>query len=81
MDPILVGAEKVCTFLQGSRPFFIGRNGSTEMEVFHFWKIYRSRGHDYPVAMMEKLERVSGIWPANQESVDDWAETYAKSLK
>jgi hypothetical protein len=81
MSDILLGAEKVCNTLQCSKPFFIGRNGSTEMEVFHFWHVYRPNGHLYPVGMMEKLERVSGIWPATQESVDDWAATYAKSLK
>ena len=79
-EEIIDGAKKVCDVLEGSKPFFIGRNGSTEMEVFHFWHVYRSKGHNYPLAMIEKLERVSGIWPATQESVDMWAATYAKSL-
>jgi len=81
VEEILVGAQKVCNIVQGSEPFFIGRNGSTEMEVFHFWQVYRKEGHPYPTAMIEKLERVSGIWPATQESVDDWATAYAESLK
>jgi len=80
-DEILAGAERVCTTVQLSTPFFIGRNGSTEMEVFQFWHIYRREGHSYPIAMMEKLERVSGIWPATQASIDEWAATYAESLK
>ena len=77
---ILIGSTKICNILQESKPFFIGRNGSTEMEVFHYWHVYRKAGHKYPTSMMEKLEQVSGIWPATQDSVDAWAETYSKSL-
>jgi len=80
-EEILKGSKKICSVLQGSEPFFIGRNGSTEMEVFHFWHVYRKTGHPYPVSMMEKLEQVSGIWPATQKSIDSWAETYSKSLE
>lgn len=78
---IIAGAEKVCAIIQGAAPFFIGRNGSTEMEVFHFWHVYRREGHPYPKAMMERLEMVSGVWPATQESVDAWATAYAEGLK
>ena len=82
LDEINAGANKLCDLLEKSdKPFFVGRNGSTEMELFHFYQFYRKGGHSYPKEMMEKLERVSGVFPSTQESVDEWANMYAKSLQ
>ena len=77
---IISGADKICNYVAGTQPFFIGRNGSTEMEVIHFWHVYRKHGHPYPLDMLERLERYSGIWPATQDSCDAWALEYVKSL-
>ena len=80
-DEINSGAQKIFNAIDNTTPFFIGRNGSTEMEVFHFWHLYRKQGHSYPKEMMDKLERVSGVWPSTQESVDAWAKAYSEGLK
>jgi hypothetical protein len=80
-EEITSGADRICDYVAGINPFFIGRNGSTEMEVIHFWHVYRKHGHPYPPAMLDRLERGGGIWPTTQESCDAWAQEYVKSLQ
>lgn len=76
------GALKIINAFN-SPPFFIGRNGSTEMELLAFWQIYRGRssGDTWPEPLLKKLEQYSGIWPATSESVDAWLKAYTESLR
>lgn len=76
-DSIDAGAEKIVAHFASSEPFFIGRNGSTEMEILADWQTSKLiKPH-----LLKKLEQYSGIWPATQESVSAWAEEYTESLK
>jgi len=76
------GATKICDlFTQSQKPFFIGRNGSTEMETLHFWYNYRSKGIPYPGELLVRLQRYSGIFPATPVSYDRWAKEYVESLR
>lgn len=76
-DSIDSGAEKIVAHFASSEPFFIGRNGSTEMEILADWQTSKLiKPH-----LLKKLEQYSGIWPATQESVNAWAEEYTESLK
>ena len=80
LEEINLGAETICSYIQRGLPFFIGRNGSTEMQVIHFWTTYRKQGIPYPPGMLETLERVSGVWEATPESCDAWAKEYSEAL-
>lgn len=76
------GATKICDlFTNSKKPFFVGRNGSTEMEMLHFWYNYRSKGVPYPGELLVKLQRYSGIFPATPMSYDRWAKEYVESLR
>ena len=75
---IINGARKIRQLIESGTPFFVGRNGSTEMEVLYWW--YTRTGTPFPQALMDKLSKVSGIWPATQESVKDWVTAYIAAL-
>ena len=76
------GAEKIASYFISSDPFFIGRNGSTEMEVLAYWYRQKSLNSNYfPQNLLKKLEQYSGVWPATSESITKWAEEYSESLK
>lgn len=77
---IATGADKIVECFNGDKPFFIGRNGSTEMELLSYWNSHRSAGWPWSVELMSKLERYSGIWPINPISIDKWCATYTSSL-
>jgi len=89
LDPetIAVGADQICQALGVGRPVFIGRNGSTEMEAVTFWNMHRHNSatttdslRPWSLAVMRKLQRGAGIWPATVESCDAWAKEYVDSL-
>jgi hypothetical protein len=65
------GADNIIKCFNSGQPFFIGRNGSTELEALHM-------GYSQPMA--EKLQRYSGIFPATQKSFDAWADDYRESM-
>jgi len=71
-------AEIVCSYFQKDTPFFIGRNGSTELEVLNYY--FRTKYKNLPQQLCNRLELYSGIFPATPESVNRWIETYLQSL-
>ena len=75
------GAKEICRVFEGSNPFFIGRNGSTEMELLTYWLYRRETGVAWPSDLLKRLERYSGIWPATSESIDAWVKAYTESLR
>lgn len=83
---IRVGAERVCETVAAAaadaKPFFIGRNGTVELETLFFWFVSR-RGREpkpYPARLKETMARNAGVWPATEESLDAWGAAYASAL-
>ena len=64
-------SEKVCQYFKSDKPFLIGRNGSTELEVLSY---FLTNGVDsvFSEKLMKRLELYSGVFPATQESVSLW---------
>lgn len=80
-NSIAEGALKICNTISTSNPFFIGRNGTIEVEVLYFWLVYRAENpYPYPFTLKKQLERNAGVFPATEESVDRWCEAYMKAL-
>jgi len=80
-EAILAGAKKICETV-ASGPFFIGRNGTIEIEVLFFWILNRQRGNsDYPPRLREQIQRNAGIFPDTNDSIDRWCEAYMRSLE
>jgi hypothetical protein len=81
-NPVEAGAQRICDLMKGADPFFIGRNGTIELEVLFFWLTRRAdtRGPSYPQHYMETISRNAGVFPATDESVDAWCKTYCEAL-
>lgn len=73
-------AELVCSYFKENKPFLIGRNGSTELEVLSYY-IKNGPNTQFPQFLINRLEIYSGIFPATQESVKRWVLRYIDSLK
>jgi hypothetical protein len=77
---IINGGKHIRQLIESGKPFFVGRNGSTEMEVLYWWYTHMGVRSPLPQALIDKLSKVSGIWPATQESVADWVAAYVAAL-
>jgi hypothetical protein len=75
---IINGSRQIRQLIESGETFFVGRNGSTELEVLTWW--YTRTGAPFPQALMDKFSKVSGIWPATQESIKDWVTAYTAAL-
>lgn len=73
-------AKLVCSYFKSNKPFLIGRNGSTELELLSYF-IKNGANTQFPQILMNRLETYSGIFPATQESVTHWVLRYVDSLK
>jgi len=83
-NPVDVGAQRICDTIKGSEPFFIGRNGTIELEVIFFWLIRRKQGGhipSYPDRFLETISRNAGVFPATDSSVDAWCAEYCEALE
>jgi hypothetical protein len=84
MDPVDLGAQQIYETMKSSEPFFIGRNGTIELEVIFYWMLRRrdmgSVAVPYPQRFMDTISRNAGIFPATNESVDAWCKTYCEAL-
>jgi hypothetical protein len=80
-NPVEIGAEAICAAMKGSEPFFIGRNGTIELQVIFFWMTRRlGGGPPYPEHYIEPISRNAGIFPATDASVDAWCKEYCEAL-
>lgn len=80
---ITAGAKRICGLVAGSRPFFIGRNGTIEMEALYYYLAVRAAGTNdrpYPDRILEQLQRNAGIFPSTSEAIDAWAAEYLTHL-
>jgi len=86
-ETIAEGADRISDTILSKSPFFIGRNGSTEMEAAIFWSTYRNTSSTkrdsflpWPSPTLRKLYRGVGIWPQTVEAADAWAKEYVEGL-
>jgi len=90
MDPEAIsdGAYNICAAFESGKPFFIGRNGSSEMEAMIFWNTYRNTSaknrpsiRPWNFHVLRKLQNGVGVWPATVDSCDEWSSEYVECLK
>lgn len=70
-------AKILCSYFQDSKPFLIGRNGSTELQVLQYYMKHK----EVSQKIMKALETYSGVFPASKESVLKWINEYIKALE
>ncbi len=75
------GAENICACITATntKPFFIGRNGTIELQTLYFWTMERPN-LAYPPEIRRQIENNAGIFPATDSSIDAWCKNYAESL-
>ena len=79
------GAATILRYASSGQPFFIGRNGTIELETIFFWMLKR-RVQDgdvlapYPLRIRDQIQRNAGIFPDTDESIDAWCKAYVDSL-
>lgn len=67
----------------GGTPFFIGRNGTIEIETLYFYLTQRCGSGEhpkYPMRIKEQIQRNAGVFPSSSSSIDRWARSYLDSL-
>jgi hypothetical protein len=74
------GEDIVDGLVKGADPFFIGRNGTIELETLLFYRDRRSKGEPYPPHILERIEKHAGVWPATNLSIDDWCSEYFRGF-
>jgi len=75
------GAEVIRNLVASDKPFFVGRNGTIELQVLDYWNIYRIDKKPYPQQMKDVLQRNAGVFPATEESFDAWCKEYVAGLQ
>jgi hypothetical protein len=84
-ENIRIGAKSIqeCirTAIQTQKPFFIGRNGSTELQLLYYYITHRANMKEsYPEGLRHAIHIYSGIFPGDNASLDEWCKTYFESL-
>lgn len=77
MEPLQKNAEILCSYFENTKPFLIGRNGSTELQILYYYMKHKEVSQQ----LMNALELYSGIFPATEESVKRWLNEYLISLE
>ena len=73
------GAAAIRRLLNLGEPFFVGRNGTIEIQTIQFFLINRPKA-PYPHVIRENIEKNAGIFPATDKSIDAWCKTYIDGL-
>jgi hypothetical protein len=81
MNPVEEGAREICLAIKSGKPFFIGRNGTIELQVLFFWLTQRKEGKSYPKEYVETICRNAGVFPATNESLDAWCKEYCAAIE
>lgn len=69
-------AKLICSTIESKKIWTIGRNGATELQALLDYK----NGIEHGSGMLDLLETSVGVFPANKESVDKWANEYLEGL-
>jgi hypothetical protein len=75
------GAAAIRKLLTKGAPFFVGRNGTIEVQAIQFFLTHRPKGEPYHPVIRDNLEINAGIFPATDESIDDWCNSYISGLE
>lgn len=73
------GAAKIRDLISSGKPFFVGRNGTIEMQTIQYWMTQRPK-LPYPSYLNNPLKVNAGVFPADSASIDAWAEEYIDCL-
>lgn len=79
IDDIDNGAARIKKLVQSGKPFFVGRNGTIEIQTIQYY--LGRKGSPYPEQIREYIERNAGVFPATDASLDAWAKAYIKGLE
>lgn len=71
------GAAKICELFLGAKPFFVGRNGTIEMQTVYSWAFHKL---PYGAYVKEHIQRNAGVFPSTEDSINAWAAAYTKAL-
>lgn len=78
------GAKQLASGIASPEPFFMGRNGTVELQALYFWYTQRrmgAGGPQYPIHLADTLERHAGVFPATTANIDAWAKEYTRALE
>jgi len=78
------GAAAIRDLFAGEKPFFVGRNGTIEVETLLHWYTRRKavpQMQTYPTRIRQQIERNAGIFPSTDESIDAWCAVYVAALE
>jgi len=79
VDQIDTGAARIKKLVQSGKPFFVGRNGTIEIQTIQYY--LGRRDQPYPEQIREYIERNAGVFPATDASLDAWCRAYIKALE
>ena len=74
------GAVAIRQLVASGDPFFVGRNGTIELQAIDYWNIHRIDEKPYPSQIKDILQRNAGVFPATEESFDAWCKEYVGGL-
>lgn len=69
------GAEFLVRKIHAGVPFFVGKIGTSELDVLIFFTQHRQvvKGPQYPAFIKTNIARNGGIFPATEAAIDAWA--------
>jgi len=69
------GAAFITNAVKSEQPFFVGKLGTSELDVLIFYITSRQTLHPkpYPLPMITNITRNAGLFPDTEESIDQWA--------
>ena len=73
------GAKNIRDLILADKPFFVGRNGTIEIQSIHYWKSFRAY-NSYPPEMTDLLKWNAGVFPSGHAAIDTWCKAYTKSF-
>jgi hypothetical protein len=75
MDTVKKGAEFIIHKIRSREPFFVGKLGSSELNILLFYTQRRQHPpiSKYPSDMLESIIRNAGLFPATEKTIDRWA--------
>lgn len=81
VEEINGGAQQLRRLIRSGEPFFVGRNGTIELQTLQFFLSRRSSGESYPSFIRQYIENNAGVFPSTDESLDAWCKEYYESLE
>jgi len=76
------GAKYLAEEIQKNIPFAAGKLGTSELNAIFFFMAYRrsSAKRPYPSTIIEHMTVNAGIFPANSDALDSWADYMLKTV-